>query len=296
VATVNGEKIKENDLSRLVDYYKKDYENRYGYSFDGQVGEEKLNALKDDVLGEMIKERLLIQEAKKRGITVSKDQVQKKVDADKAMLGGDQAYKDLLQEQFQMTEAEFRVETENQLIIEELYNQVVAGQQVTPQEVSDYYANNQEQFLTLEQIRASHILLNTEDEAKAVIAQLKAGASFEDLATEKSTDPTAKDNKGDLGYFDQEANLVSEFKEAAFALKTGQITPDPVKSQFGYHVIKVVDRKPARQMTLEEATPSITDELKQDKESTVFQKFLDDLEAGAQVQKEDFAGSGAAAQ
>ncbi|NPV92633.1 MAG: hypothetical protein HPY50_17845 [Firmicutes bacterium] len=294
VASVNGESIKASDFNRLVEYYKKENENRYGVSYDGETGKERLKALKENVLDGMIDERLLLQEAKQRGIAIAKEQIQTKVDQDKAMVGGEQAYQDLLKEQLQMTEAEFRVEMENQMIIEELYKQVVAGQQVTPQEISDYYEKNQSQFMTLEQIRASHILLNTEEEAKAVIAQLKGGANFEDLAVQKSIDPSAKENKGDLGYFDQESNLVPEFMEAAVALKAGQTSQSPVKTQFGYHVIRVVDRKPAKQMTLEETTDSISDQLKQDKESTVFQKFIDDLEANAKIQKEDLTADSTA--
>jgi peptidyl-prolyl cis-trans isomerase C len=92
-----------------------------------------------------------------------------------------------------------------------------------------------------EEVRAHHILLKTEDEAKAVLADLKKGADFEKLAKEKSTDPSAKTNGGDLGYFGKE-QMVPEFAEAAFKLNKGGLS-DPVKSQFGWHVIRQDDKR-----------------------------------------------------
>ncbi len=92
-----------------------------------------------------------------------------------------------------------------------------------------------------EEVRARHILLKTEKEAQDVLAKLKAGADFEKLAREISTDPSAKTNGGDLEYFTK-GQMVAEFSEAAFKLNKGQISA-PVKTQFGFHVIKVEDKR-----------------------------------------------------
>lgn len=91
------------------------------------------------------------------------------------------------------------------------------------------------------EVRARHILLKTEEEAKAVIAELDAGAKFEDVAKEKSTGPTGP-NGGDLGYFTR-GRMVPEFEEAAFALDVGSYTEEPVETQFGWHVIKLEDKR-----------------------------------------------------
>jgi peptidyl-prolyl cis-trans isomerase SurA len=110
---------------------------------------------------------------------------------------------------------------------------------------------------SLEEMRASHILLTYRQEAKAedsaavlrqaqeIIAEIKAGKDFGQLAVEFSQDPSAKQNKGDLYYFSV-GRMVPEFEDAAFALKTGEVTPTPVKTRFGMHIIKVTDRKPSR--------------------------------------------------
>lgn len=91
------------------------------------------------------------------------------------------------------------------------------------------------------EVRARHILLKTEEEAKAVIAELDGGAKFEDVAKEKSTGPTGP-NGGDLGYFTR-GRMVPEFEEAAFALDVGSYTEEPIQTQFGWHVIKLEDKR-----------------------------------------------------
>jgi peptidyl-prolyl cis-trans isomerase C len=105
-----------------------------------------------------------------------------------------------------------------------------------------------------EEVHARHILVPTEDEAKAILAQLKGGADFATLAKEKSKDPGAAEG-GDLGYFTKE-QMVPEFAEVAFKLGKGQLS-DPVKTQFGWHVIKVEDKRIRPTPTFEQVKPQI---------------------------------------
>jgi peptidyl-prolyl cis-trans isomerase C len=105
-----------------------------------------------------------------------------------------------------------------------------------------------------QEVHARHILVATEDEAKAIVAQLKNGADFATLAKEKSKDPGAADG-GDLGYFTKE-QMVPEFADAAFKLDKGQIS-DPVKTQFGWHIIKVEDKRIKPTPTFEQVKPQI---------------------------------------
>ena len=135
---------------------------------------------------------------------------------------------------------------------------------VTPQDVDSYYNSNVQQFQTPEQVRASHILLKTEGkdeaavrkQAEDVLKQAKApGADFAALAKKYSEDDGSKANGGDLDYFSK-GRMVPEFEQAAFTLQPGQIS-DLVKSQFGFHIIKVVDKKPAATRTLDEMRPQI---------------------------------------
>ena len=112
------------------------------------------------------------------------------------------------------------------------------------------------------EVRARHILLKTEDEAKAVIAQLDGGADFETVAKEKSTGPSGP-RGGDLGFFGR-GQMVPEFEQAAFALKPGEVTKEPVKTQFGYHVIKLEESRAKPAPALEQVEPQIRNKLLRD--------------------------------
>jgi peptidyl-prolyl cis-trans isomerase C len=116
------------------------------------------------------------------------------------------------------------------------------------------------------EISASHILVKTEDEAKAVIADLEKGGDFAKIAAEKSIDPSAKSNSGALGWF-AKGMMVKEFEEAAFAMKDGEVSKAPVKSQFGYHIIKITgDRTkplPTFEKSKEDVRLDLVEELRQ---------------------------------
>jgi peptidyl-prolyl cis-trans isomerase D len=139
---------------------------------------------------------------------------------------------------------------------------------ITPQDVESYYNANIQQFQTPEQVRASHILLKTEGkdeaavrkQAEDILKQAKApGADFAALAKKYSEDDASKVNGGDLDYFSK-GRMVPEFEQAAFSMQPGQIS-DLVKSQFGFHIIKVVDKKPAATRSLDEARSQIQEML-----------------------------------
>jgi peptidyl-prolyl cis-trans isomerase C len=107
-----------------------------------------------------------------------------------------------------------------------------------------------------EEVNARHILVEKEADAKAIVAELSKGADFAELAKKKSTDPAAQ-NGGDLGWFSRE-EMVPEFSDAAFKLKKGEYTKEPVKTQFGYHVIKVEDRRMGKPPSFDEAKEELT--------------------------------------
>lgn len=133
------------------------------------------------------------------------------------------------------------------------------------------YLINKNNYQTKPQVRASHLLITTKsrnDEAARKLAddlrkKLDAGASFEALAVEYSEDPSAKSNKGDLGYFST-GQMDPAFESAAFGLKSPGDLAGPVQSRFGYHVIRLQDRKDARQMTFEEIQPELMEKLRAD--------------------------------
>lgn len=136
------------------------------------------------------------------------------------------------------------------------------------------------------EVRARHILVDSEEKANAIIKQLDAGANFAELASKDSLDKKAAANGGDLGYFTAQ-DMVPEFAEAAFALDKGQYTKKPVKTRFGWHIILVEDKREKKPPTLDEARSQIESELTQQ----LVGAYLADLRKQAQIEKFNPDGS-----
>jgi peptidyl-prolyl cis-trans isomerase C len=151
----------------------------------------------------------------------------------------------------------------------ELHNAYLRQQFETlkPEEVKARYDKEVAAMPKEEEIHARHILVKTEDEAKAIIKQLDEGKDFTELAKEKSED-TSKSDGGDLGYFTK-GRMVPEFEEAAFALEKGTYTKTPVKSQFGFHVIKVEDKRDAQPPAFDQVEPQVRQIVMQEKYSAI---------------------------
>ena len=178
----------------------------------------------------------------------------------------------------------------------------------TPQEVEAKYRENAQMYSTPEQIRASHILLKTEGkdeaavrkQAEALLAKAKSGADFAALAKQHSEDEASKDAGGDLDYFGR-GRMVAEFDQAAWALTPGQIS-DVVKTSFGFHIIKLVDKRAATTRTLDQARPQIEEQLRWEKAQLEAGKLAEtvssqvktpaDLESVARAQGLTVADSG----
>lgn len=127
--------------------------------------------------------------------------------------------------------------------------------------------------------KARHILVETEDQAKKIMADLKKGAKFEDIAKKQSKDPGSGANGGDLDWANP-ANFVPEFSEAMIKLKKGETTPAPIKTQFGWHIIRVDDIRQAQLPKMEDIKPQITQQLQQQR----LQKYQEDLRAKAKIE------------
>lgn len=196
---------------------------------------------KRELLDSMINSRLLIQEAYKYGVDKSEELT-------RAVLAN-----------------------KDKFLLDALYYREIAGKsKVMDAEIKDFY--DKQEF----QIRASHILVANEDTAKMLFERVKAGENFEQLAYDYSIDPSAKRNKGDLGYF-LWGSLVDEFQEAAFKMQPGEISP-PVKTPYGYHIIKLVDRLPNENRgTLESMRSAIKTQVETRKRGQLTEKFMEGI-------------------
>ena len=161
----------------------------------------------------------------------------------------------------------------------------VIADKVSDAEVKARYEAEAKKLADVEQIKVRHILVKTEESAKAIIAELKNGEDFAELAKKKSTGPSASDG-GDLGFFGK-GQMVPAFEQAAYALKSDAFSETPIKTQFGWHVIKVEERKKADIPSFEKMAPAIRDELSQDAGSAYIMK----LRKGAKIVRFNADGS-----
>jgi len=166
-------------------------------------------------------------------------------------------------------------EAKKKILIARLLQSKVEGEvAVSETEIDDYYAANRERFAMPEVLRASHILVRTEAEARDVLSELSAGANFEELARARSVDPSAKTG-GDIGFFTK-GQLVPEIEEACFDMQIDDVS-GVVKTKFGYHVIKLTERREPRVKELAEVRDVIRQTLERLKKRTLFQQYVSKL-------------------
>ena len=168
--------------------------------------------------------------------------------------------------------------TRQSILIRELFADFQKKNPVTDEETKAEY----DKFASAnagKEYRARHILVEKEDQAKALIAQLKKGAKFEDLAKKNSKDPGSGANGGDLDWANA-SSYVKEFSDALVALSKGKMTDTPVKTQFGFHIIRLDDMREAQLPKYEDVKPQIAQQLQQQK----IAKFQEDLRAKAKVE------------
>lgn len=167
-----------------------------------------------------------------------------------------------------------------QVLIQYAVEKLFSGIEVEDEEINNYYMSNQESFIIPERVRASHILVDSEDEANEILNQLNSGMAFEEAARKYSKCPS-KENSGDLGEFTR-GQMVQEFEDAAFSMDEGQIS-EPIKTQFGYHIIKLVSRKEAAISPLEEVKEQIQNHLIDLKQREKFDEATHELKEKYEV-------------
>jgi peptidyl-prolyl cis-trans isomerase C len=171
-------------------------------------------------------------------------------------------------------------------VLQEFTIQREIAKRVTPEKVQERYAERIKSMQGEEEVRARHILVATEEEAKTLIAEIKKGTAFEKLARDKSTDKASGAEGGDLGWF-KKSDMVPEFASVAFAMTKGQLSDAPIKTQFGWHIIQVDDRRAAAPPPYEELAGELRDELTREAVTLV----LNSLRSGAKIEKFNIDGS-----
>lgn len=285
IADCNGDTIPKAEFEKAV----RSVEQRAG----GSIPAEKRDQVYRGVLDDLVAYRLLKQEVTQRNLTVSDADVEVRISAFKQQMGTEANFKAALQAQ-QITEAKLRDDARTDLLVSKLLDQEVNQKVlVKPSDIAAFYEKNPDRFQQGETLRASHILVVVPAEANAqtrtalrgradaALKAAKAGQDFAKLARQYSQDASAQ-RGGDLGFFPK-GQMVPAFDQAAFALAPGQVS-DLVETQFGYHIIKAIEKRPARIVPFVEVAGQIQQFLEQEQRQDKGKALVDQIKAKGKVQ------------
>ena len=253
LVTVNGKAITQQEVDQEL---MQATQGRFN-----QVPADRQAAFRQQVLQQLIGKELIYDNAKKTGILKSKEYKTE--------------YKKLEQRM------------KKELAIQVWQKKLLDGIKISQKELKDYYKKNKDEFNEKESVHARHILVKTKAEAEKIIAQLKSLSGeklkqkFIELAKKYSTGPSGSKG-GDLGYF-AKGQMVPAFNDKVFSMKKGQVTLKPVKTQFGYHVIYVEDKKPSRMRSFDEVKTFIEQRLKMEKFKAAMKKKMNELQKKATI-------------
>ena len=288
VAVVNGSVITNKELERELGRATEQL-----LQMGRPVTDDQMSEMRKRMLDNLIAYELLYQESKKQGVKVADAAVNEKIDALKKQYPDEAEFKKMLSSS-ELTEADLKSYMKRGIAIEQLVDkEIVQKITVSDKEVRDYYDSNLERFKQPEQVRASHILTKVDPEAdksqkaearkqiETIQKELKKGGDFATLAKEHSACPSSAQG-GDLGYFAR-GQMVKPFEDAAFALEPGQVS-DIVETKFGYHLIKVTDKKAPSTIPFDEVKERIAEHLKQQQVREKVLAYVEELKGKAKVE------------
>ena len=279
VASVNGENITRGQLDKRVEQTAA----MNGFDLSNSQMASYVEVFELQVLESLIDEVLLKQEAETMEIKVTKEQVDQEIELYKSQFNSEEEYKSYFNDYLKMSDQDIRDILGNQVLFNTLFDEITKDITSTNVDLEEYYNKNKEQFYEEEQVRARHILVGTKEEAETIIKQIvEEDQDMAELAVLKSTDPSAKTNKGDLGFFGK-GRMVEPFEKAAFALKVGELTTEPVQTIHGFHVIRVEDKLAAKQPVFAEIKDELEANLIYDAKSQEFYQHMLQIREEAEI-------------
>jgi peptidyl-prolyl cis-trans isomerase C/foldase protein PrsA len=289
IAEVNSEIITQEQYDKACQNIKQAFEKQNptqsGDKADssGKIDPEMEKRLQEQAFDSLVMQALLRQDAEKRGIKIKEKEIDVTIDSFKANLAaeGKDAYQKFLQEN-NLSEKELREEARMQLLVNQLQKKISFSIAIEEGELQQYYQENIASYQEAAGMQISHILVETEKDARELLSKLQQGADFAQLAQEHSS-CASKAQGGYLGVVNENSNYVPEFKTAALKLKAGEITQEPVKSDFGYHIIKAGQLQPTTTKSFDEVKNQIRMQLEKEKENTLFSQYMEDLRQQAQI-------------
>ena len=288
VAVVNGSVITKKELDRELGRVTEQL-----LQMGRPVTDDQLSQMRTRMLDNLIAYELLYQESKKKNVKVADAAVDERIGELKKQYPDEAEFNKMLSSS-ELTEADLKSYMKRGMAIEQLVDkEIVQKITVSDKEVKDYYDSNPERFKQPEQVRASHILIKIDPEAdesqkaearkqiETIQKEVKKGGDFAALAKEHSGCPSSTKG-GDLGYFAR-GQMVKPFEDAAFALEPGQVS-DIVETQFGYHLIKVTDKKPPSTVSFDQVKGKIAESLKQQQVREKVLAYVKELRGKAKVE------------
>ncbi|WZL72820.1 peptidylprolyl isomerase [Clostridiaceae bacterium 35-E11] len=241
VAKVNDTEISTVFYNKHLNLFKKNYEDMYGdkvWTLD-VGGKTFLQAVQENVLEKLINDEVVIQYFAEKKVKVEDKEIEKQYAEYMERMNEQEDAKKFLEENG-IDESFIKSQIKTDMYMMKFQEEVMKEVDVADGALKKYYDEHIDDYRDV-QVKASHILVDTEKEAKDILAKIKAGEDFGELAKKHSKDPGSGSQGGDLGYFPRGV-MVPEFEEVAFSMKNGEVS-EPVKSSFGYHIIKVMDKK-----------------------------------------------------
>jgi foldase protein PrsA len=276
-AIVNDKVISQEKFDENLANYKRMAETQYGEgAWDMEISEGKTLGQyyeNEAVLDNMILEILLMEEAEKEGFSITEEELKKEKDTFKAYFNTEEEFQEYLKTSG-MTEEYLDDSIKKEFVINKYLNKKIEELNPKDDELKTLY----EDLNYGKEVRASHILVKTQEEANEAMERINSGDKFEDVAKDMSIDPS-KENGGDLDFFPY-TQMVKEFADAAFSMNVGDIS-DPVKSQFGFHVIKVTDKRTDETVTFESSKEGLTEVYKTNK----YNELMENLMENATIEK-----------
>lgn len=278
VAKVDGEEIKKEEYNKLFGIFKVQYEQQFGTEVWEQETEGRKfgDVAREKLLDMLIDEKLQMKKAAEIGITVTDDEIKSEIEKAKKYFDSEDKFNEFLKGQ-NMDLEYFKQSVKKELTINKLIEKLTEKVVATDEDVKAYYDTHQDEFIS---VKASHILLDAKEEAEKMLQRVKAGENFNELAKENSKDPTVKENSGELGYF-KHGDMLEPFEKAAFAMNPGEIS-DIVQTDFGFHIIKVEDKKLEE---FEDIKEQIKGSILSDKKNSEYDKRLEEMRKNTKIEK-----------
>ena len=282
-ATVNGEDVSQESYENYLNFTYATIEETYGKDMlDNEImgGKTGRELIKEQVREDFPRQEIFRQYAEKNNIKIDEKEFEKNMKAFKDSYEKqhkDKKFSDFLKSAG-LKEKDFEEIMKGEMLKASVMEKLMEDNAPTDQEIQEYYDQNKD---NLDTVTASHILVDTEEEAKEISDAIKNGAAFEDYL-ERSKDEASKAQNGSVGEFPRHGMMVEEFSAAAFGLQPGEVS-DPVKSEFGYHIIKVDDKKEGFDAVKE----NIAEELKYQKAVQEMEKIVSEAKVEYTETKDD---------